>query len=191
MRLRGSRYTEGESTLLNFKVSPTQHGLNEVLQNLCCHFIALIPRGRVRGLDTSLPTTKLEGLLVTMPNIEALGLLDVLLSEGLQPKPEGPRAGRKLLPSLRSKMLLRNIILVNHSWRPLATCLAHQASDGHAISLEVDGCFPHMCQEVEKEVECLVKEFGRRVPPSPCPLGHCGGRVLGGRWSAMVVCGDG
>ena len=128
MRLRGSRYTEGESTLLhfrfsihvkikggtrnsnpfsaNFKVSLTRHGPSGVLRNLCCDFIALIPRGRVRGLDTGLPTTKLGDLLVTMPKIEALGLPDVLLSEGLlQKKSDGPYAGRKLLPSLRSMLL--------------------------------------------------------------------------------------
>jgi hypothetical protein len=107
-----------------------------------------------------------------MQNIERLGLFDVKLSTGfLQPDLGGPHAQAKLLPSLR--FLLMAGVLAIDGWRPLTRYLAHQASDGQAVTLRLEGVATQMCSEVAKEIQGFVKEFDCRVSLSGCRQGHC------------------
>lgn len=157
-----------------FKASLAKNAPYEALKNLCHDLVSFTPRKYAYIFDTNLPTTRLEDLLVAMPNIETLGLFDTKLSEGfLQPNPDGPHAKTKLLPSLRS-LHMEDVTLIDNSWRPLTEYLAHQASDGRAITFRLEGD-SHMCPEVAKEIECLVKEFDSHLFSSPCPLGRCEG----------------
>ena len=156
-----------------------------ILQNLCHDFIASIPQERVWNFNTNLPPNQLEELLVAMPNTETLVLSDVVLSEGfLQPSQDGPYAGKKLVPSLRS-LRLKDLTLSDGSWKPLVTYLDHQTSDSKPISLGISGfVVPHMCPEVEREIEDMVEGFRRNAVmtmESECPLGCCeGGTTSGG-----------
>jgi len=127
------------------------------------NLITLIPQDRVVFFDANLNVGSPEELFSTMPNIETLHLSDLLLSERfLQPNPDGPHANRKLFPSLRSLRLEDVVYLVDEEWSELITYLAHQTSDGQAISLEVIGDFPDGCQGVVNGIRGLVKEFTHR-----------------------------
>ena len=124
--------------------------------------ITLVPGEYVVDLDCDFDMELPEDLFFMMPNIESLCLSDVFLSPGfLQPSPNGPHADTKLLPSLES-LCLRDIFLSDNDWSHLTTYLAHQTSDGQAISFYIFGDTPHMPQEVVDEIEDLVKEFGRQ-----------------------------
>ena len=128
-------------------------------EQLFIGLIALIPAEHVVRFDAELNMKLPEELFFMMPNIEALRLADVTLSEGfLQPNSGGPHANTKLLPSLQT-LRLRDVTLDNNDWSHLTTYLAHQTSDGQAISLGVFGEFPDMCSEVVNEITDLVEEF--------------------------------
>ena len=128
--------------------------------------ITLVPQERVVFFDTDLDMRSPEDLFFTMPNIETLHLSDLLLSEGfLQPNPDGPHANRKLFPSLRSLRLEDVIYSDDEEWSLMIVYLAHQTSDGQAISLEVIGDFPHDCPQVVNGIRGLVKEFTYRQHP--------------------------
>ena len=123
---------------------------NQVFADL----VALAPCEHVVSFKTNAKPS--EELLLTMPNIETLSLYNVKLSEGfLQPNPDGPHANKKLLPSLRS-LCMECFTLEKNDWNHLTTYLAHQTSDGQAISLEIGGLPP---KEVMNEIKGLVKEF--------------------------------
>ena len=131
------------------------HALGQLFISL----IALIPRKHVIDLDVEIDMKLPEELFFMMPNIEALRISDVTLSAGfLQPNPDGPHANANLLPSLEA-LCLQDIIVDNNDWSHLTTYLAHQTSDGQAISLEISGEYPYMCPEVVNEIKDLVKEF--------------------------------
>jgi hypothetical protein len=146
------------------------------LQDLCHDFLAFTPRERVYAFETDLPMDRLEDLLVTMPNIEALQLRKVVLSEGfLQPNPAGPFSKARLLPSLRS-LYLEKVSLNDNDWGPLMAYLAHQSSDGETIRLTLIGRVPHMCPDVEEVICDLVQELTFDCGPVPrgsCPTGRC------------------
>jgi len=108
------------------------------------------------GHGTKLP----EELLSMMPNIAALSISEVKLSEGfLQPNPNGPYANTKLLPSLRTLRLEHVLLTGDDDWGHLTTYLAHQTSDNQAISLQMIGDFPHVCPEVVERIKDLVEKF--------------------------------
>ena len=131
----------------------------DVLEQSFVDLITLVPQEHIVSLSADLEMKPPEVLFFTMPNIERLHLSDVELSEGfLQPKPEGPRANTKLLPSLQS-LYLEDILLDNHDWGHLTTYLVHQTSGDQVISLEVDGNHPYMHSRVVNEIKDLVKEF--------------------------------
>ena len=145
------------------------------LHSLCHDLIASGPRESTRGLDTDLPTSRLEDLLVAMPNIETLQLHDVKLFEGfLQPDPSGPYSKARLLPSLRS-LCLEGVTLVNNDWGPLTRYLAYRLSEsnGETIRLTIRGLVPHLCPDVAKEIRDLVQEFNFPRPRRECPTGRC------------------
>ena len=127
---------------------------------LLVNLIALIPREHVAQLETEVGMNLPEELLLMMPNIEVLRISGVELSEGfLRPNPSGPHANTKLLPSLK-ELCLRDITLDEGGWSHLTTYLAHQTSDGQAISLGVFGYIPYMCPELVEEIRGLVEELG-------------------------------
>jgi len=129
-------------------------------------FITLIPGERVVRYDLNLKANPPEELFFMMPNIQALHMNDVELSEGfLQPNTNGPRANAKLLPSLEL-LSLKDIRLDNDDWSHLTTYLAHQTSGGQPVSLEMEGEFPDMRPEVVDEIKGLVREFVCREAPS-------------------------
>ena len=161
------------SFFVEVRTSLARRAPPSVVENLCLDLIAFTPRGRVCHFDTNLPTNRLEDLLFKMPNIKTLSLYRATVSNGfLQPNSHGPRAGTKLLPSLRS-LYLENVTLTD-DWGNLQTYLAHQTSDGQAISLKIRG-FSHLCPEVAQEIMDLVKGFDCYLKPvTECPFGRCG-----------------
>ena len=134
-----------------------------VVERLFINIIATIPRERVVFLDVGRDAKPPEELFFVMPNIETLHLSDVQLSEGfLQPNPDGQHANTKFFPSLRSLRLEDVVYLNDEDWNLLITYLAHQTSDGRAISLEVIGDFPDGFPEMVNGIRGLVEEFTHR-----------------------------
>ena len=164
------------------------------MQNLCRDFVAFIAEERVRHFRTTIPSAKLEDLLIAMPKIETLELLDVEMSESfLRPNPDGLHSKSKLLPSLRS-LHLNDAIRIDRDWGPLTAFLRHQTSVGQAISLHIKGVGSHMCPDVAKEIRDLVEEFTFDVPAvvvPGCPLGRCREGEVDGtlvvEWSSLVL----
>jgi len=131
----------------------------DVLVQLLTNLIALVPLKHVVSFDVGSHTTLSENMLSMMPNIEALRISDVKLSEGfLQPNPGGPHANTKLLPSLRLLRLEGVSFLDNDDWSHLTAYLSHQTSDSQAISLEVAGDFTYLHPEAVDEIEDLVEK---------------------------------
>ena len=129
------------------------------LEQLLIDLIAFLPRERVEHFDAKLDKKLPEELLFMMPNIKTLHATGAELSKGfLQPNPDGPHPNTKLLPSLEM-LCLENVILNDDNWSHLTTYLAHQTSDGQAISLEMVGMLPYMRPEVVDEIDGLVGEF--------------------------------
>jgi hypothetical protein len=146
--------------LVDFQVIPDEIIPPNLLDNLCLDLIAFTPQERVSRLHLTTNTlaNRMEDLLIVMPNIETLYLSQVALSKGfLQPKPDGPHANTKLLPSLRY-LDLGDITLTDGDWGHLTTYLAHQTSDNQVVSLQALGR-SYMCPEVMSEIESLVEEF--------------------------------
>jgi len=131
----------------------------DLLVQLLTNLIALIPIKHVVSFDVGRHPTLSENLLSMMPNIEALRISNVKLSEGfLQPNPGGPHANTKLLPSLRLLRLEGVSFLDNDDWNYLTAYLSHQTSDSQAISLEVVGNFAYLHPEAVGEIEDLVEK---------------------------------
>ncbi|KAF9783879.1 hypothetical protein BJ322DRAFT_1197232 [Thelephora terrestris] len=136
VKTEGRPHTSGPFSA-GFQATLAHRVRHEVLEKLCHDFVAFTPQERASNFHTSLPTTRLEDLLVAMPNIETLSLIGTVISEGLfQPNSGGPHVKAKLLPSLRF-LSLENVTLADGNWRPLTEYLARQASDGRAITLRV------------------------------------------------------
>ena len=162
----------------------------DILDRLFIDLITQIPPEHVVAFQTRRDVPR--EVFFAMPNIDTLNIIDAKVSEGfLQPNPDGPHPNTKLLPSLRS-LSLNDLTLSDKEWGHLTTYLAHQTSDGQAISLEIEGNFPHLCLEVMEEVEGLVEEFNcyqevedlveesnYQDPVTICPLGRCKGEVRG------------
>ena len=130
-----------------------------ILEQLLINLMAFIPRERVVHFKADLDTKLPEEPLFMMPNIKVLHTIGAQLSkEFLQPNPNGPHANTKLLPSLE-RLHLEDVILNDDDWSNLTAYLAHQTSDGQAISLEIIGEFPYMCPEVVDEIKGLVTMF--------------------------------
>lgn len=122
-------------------------------------FMALIPQEHIVSLDMDYSFEVPDELFIAMPNIEILGLSKVTLSDGfLQPSPDGPYAGTKLFPSLRS-LSLEDFTVEDDNWEPLTTYLAHQTSSGQVISLDVSSEHTLVPPEVKKRIQELVEEF--------------------------------
>ena len=127
-------------------------------EQLFIDMVALTPQESVTSFDTDFDIESPKRPFSAMPNIEELILSDVKLSRGfLQPNSDGPHAGTKLFPSLRS-LYLHSVTLVDDDWGHLTTYLAHQTSDGQLVSLWVIGS-PAMPSEVVNEVKGLVEKF--------------------------------
>ena len=163
-----------------FHVNMAHVAPHDLLENLCHDFVTSIGPwlDRVCVLHTGLHPSNLEDILIAMPNIETLTLVNPTVSEGfLQPNPDGPYAGSKLLPSLRTLYLI-GAASNDPDWRALKAYLGHPTSDCRAISLAVSSYVSHMCSEVVKEIEGLVWLFscGDNMT-TRCPLGRCKGGV--------------
>ena len=129
----------------------------DVVEQFLMNLTAPIPRESVVAFTANLDMKLPEELLFVMPNIETLSISNVKLSKGfLQPDSDGPHAGMKLLPSLRS-LSLGNITPSGGSWDHLTTYLAHQTSNGQSISLTVFGDTPHIHSVVNKIKELVVE----------------------------------
>lgn len=155
------------------KVFLPQRAPPGVVENLTLDLITATPRDRAYLFDTNIPMNRLNVLLVAMPKIRLLSLHGATFSKGyLQPSPNGPHTGTKLLPSLRS-LYLENVIL-DDDWGHLKTYLVHQASDKQAISLGLGGDSPRLCTEMTQEIGDLGE----------------GWRSLGGRTSERLSSSD-
>ena len=107
-----------------------------------------------------------------MPNLEALYLIDTVVRDGfLLPKPDGPNARTKLLPSLQ-RLYLQDTVAEYHDWSPLFHYATHQTSGDHPLSLFLFGGDMHVCSGVAEEIEDLVEEFVYNRD-ARCPLGKC------------------
>ena len=124
-------------------------------KKLCIDVLALLPQESIIDLKTDLLVT--EEIIVAMPNLETLHLIGPVVLDGfLLPDPGGSNAHRKLLPSLRL-LYLEDPEAEDDDWDPLVTYLAHQTTDGQAISLNMFG--KGVCPEVITQIEGLVEEF--------------------------------
>jgi len=141
------------------------------MRKLCIDILALLPQESIIDFETNLSVT--EEVVVAMPNLQALHLVRPVVSNGfLAPDPNGPNAGKKLLPSLR-RLCLERVILVNDDWDPLVAYLAYQTSGNQAISLDLLG-EDHVCSDVVEEIEGLVEELAYEPDPElGCPFGKC------------------
>ena len=130
-----------------------------IVEQLFVNLVEPIPREHIVSFYYDLEAELPDEFFLMMPNIEALRLCGGELSEGfLQPNPDGPHANTKLLPSLRS-LCLENVSFLDEDWDYLVVYLAHQTSDGQAISLEVVGEFRPTRPGLMDEIKGLVEEF--------------------------------
>ena len=159
----GSPYRRFEGTLS--RTIP-----RDVRRKLCIDILALLPQECIIDFETTLSVT--EEVVAAMPNLEALHLVQPVVSDGfLLPDPNGPNAHKKLLPSLQ-RLCLERARPVDDDWDPLVTYLAHQTSGDQAISLDLDE--NHVCSEVIEEIEDLVEELVYEPDPElGCPFGRC------------------
>jgi hypothetical protein len=110
--------------------------------------------------------------IVAMPNLEALYLIDTVVCDGfLLPKPDGPNAHTKLLPSLQ-RLYLEDTVAEYHDWSPLFHYATRQTSGDHRFSLFLFGEYMHVCSEVAEEIEGLIEEFVYNRD-ARCLLGKC------------------
>ena len=157
-------HTAAPSEALRSKVVTVRLHSLDAPEQLLIGLIAPVPGEHVASFDFDSYMELPEGVFSMMPNIETLHLTGAKLSEGfLQPKPGGPRANTKLLPSLRS-LHLQDMNLDDDDWGPLVTYLVNQTSDNQIISLEVTGYYPRMDQEVVYEIAHLVEAFTADAP---------------------------
>ena len=124
-------------------------------EKLCTSLAPLIPREHVVALAGDLDTHAMRDLVVTMPNIEDLSLTRSAISD-MFPRPNPP-SHMKLFPSLRYLCLYYPTLQNDNDWSPFVNYLAHQTSDGQAISLWI--YVRHIPPEVVREIENLVEEF--------------------------------
>ena len=149
-------------------------------EKLCVDLIALTPRERVVRF-TGGPTMRAVGdLLVAMPNIEDLSLKEPVVSDMFL-RPD-PLSHAKLLPSLRRLCLDCPTLQNDGDWSSLIAYLAHQTSDGQAISLRLHARNVTVPPEVVKEMEGLVDEFSFMMMGSDTPFGQGGSS---GFWSRL------
>ena len=145
----------------------------EEKNKLCIDILALLPKEHIAFLETDLPTSGMEELLLSMPNIEGLNLSNAVISDWfLLPNRDGPNPHKKLLPSLKW-LYLEDTVTVEKSWDPFIQYLIHQTSGGQPISLSVFGRGTHVCEKVWKVIEDLVEDF-IYIPDQSfkgCPLG--------------------
>ena len=112
------------------------------------------------ALTGDLYTYAMRDLVATMPNIEDLYLMQPMVFDAfLQPDPP---SHTNLLPSLRRLCLYYPTLQNDDDWSPFMNYLAHQTSDGQAISLWLYG--EHVPPEVVGEIEDLVEEFSLDYP---------------------------
>jgi len=158
---------------------------------LCVDTLALLPQESVVRLETSLPMDATEKIIATMPNIETLYLVDVVVRDGfLMPNHHGPDTHKKLLPSLRW-LCLEDVQAVDGDWGPLVTYLTHQISGNHAISLKVFGEEVHICSWVVEQIKDLVGSFVYEPDPDKeCRFDECPsyGRIGRQLSPQIVVC---
>jgi hypothetical protein len=155
-----------------FLVKLTGHIDRGATAQLCIDILALLPRESVVYFETNLSMTVTMEAIVAMPNLEALYLIDTVVCDGfLLPKPDGPNAHRKLLPSLQ-RLYLEDTVAEYHDWSPLFRYVAHQSSGNHRFSLFLFGDYTHVCSGVAEEIGGLVEEFAYNRDVS-CPLGKC------------------
>ena len=141
---------------------------------LCIDFVAHTPGDHVMYFGGDLTMDALRGTVMAMPNIQELRLTSAMLVDGfLQPVPDGPLANKKLLPSLR-RLYLEDTIAEDDNWSPLLPYLTHQTSDGQGISLALSGARQHICKDVMREIEGLVKELVLDfLLDDDCPFDYC------------------
>jgi hypothetical protein len=155
-----------------FRAMFSQPSTYDAAMKLCFDALTTLPQKSIVSFETPLSVT--EEIIVAMPNLEVLRLFRPVVSDGfLLPDPDGPNADKKLLPSLR-KLYLEDVEAVGDNWDPLVTYLAHQTSNGQAISLEILGDGVHVCSGVIERIEGLVGELSYLPDPDQeCPFGEC------------------
>ena len=137
----------------NEKVPP------QAMDKLHIDFLVFTPREQVVHFGGVLSMEALREMVPTMPGIKELHVTDVALSNGfLQPDPDGPRAGTKLLPSLRH-LYLERVVRNHYDLNILLQYLAHQTSGGHVVSLSLSGERAYTCKHLVKVVKGFVDEF--------------------------------
>jgi len=143
----------------------------DVRRKLCIDILALLPQESIIDFGTNLSIT--EEVVAAMPNLEALHLVQPVVTDGfLLPDPNGPNAHKKLLPSLR-RLYLENARPVDNNWDPVITYLAHQTSGNQAVSLDLLD-EDHVCSEVIEEIKVLVEKLVYEPDPEEgCPFGKC------------------
>jgi hypothetical protein len=139
------------------------------------NFVTSIPREHVVSFGGCLSMDAVEGIVPAMPKIQELRLTSAMVSDGfLQPDPDGPLTGTKLLPSLR-RLHLENVDLYeDDDWTPLSSYLVHQTCGGQPISLSLSGRRIHICKGVVRDIEGLVEEFTLDLTEEKdCPFDSC------------------
>ena len=145
---------------------------SEARKRLCFDILSNTPRENIVYLEINFLLT--EETAVAMPNLEFLHLTGLDLSDGLLlPDPNGPNAGKKLLPSLR-RLYLEDIEAEDDNWDPLVAYVAHQTSGGQTLSLNVFGEGVHICSGVIKRIEGFVEELIYTPDPDQeCSFDKC------------------
>jgi hypothetical protein len=145
-----------------FTVAFSQPSTHDAAEKLCFEAFTIPLQESIVSFATHLSVTE---EILAMPNLEALCLFHPVVSNGfLLPDPDGPNAGKKLLPSLR-RLYLANVEAEDDNWDPLVTYLTHQTSGGQIISLEIFGDWVHTCSKVITQIEGLVEEVSYLLDP--------------------------
>jgi hypothetical protein len=144
-----------------FSVSLIDSSPDSATKKLSLDLMKFVPQGQVEFLHIEDTLEVPEELFTAMPKLTSLYLGNAKLSVGfLQPNPNGPHAGKKLLPSLRSLNLM-DVIVEDDNWQPLIDYLSQNCFHEYLwLHLSLESAMP---TEVEKELCGLVKYFVCRV----------------------------
>lgn len=128
-------------------------------ETLFISILARLPQESIVYFETNLTMDATKEMVATMPNLEALYLVEPEVSSGfLLHNPNGPNSQAKLLPSLR-RLYLEVAEEKARDWSPLVRYITHQISGNHVFSLNLYGHHTEIPPGLVERIGYLVEEF--------------------------------
>ena len=144
---------------------PSRNALERVTLDLITH----IPREEVVYFQTYNYSIATEDVYTQFPNLRALSFDSTPVPAAF---PSPLVEGGKILPSLEY-VLLKEVSVGGGDWSPLMAFLACRVSSGNRLETLVITRCSHVCREVVKDIEGMVRELIFDRQDIVCPFGTC------------------